>query len=78
MKKKIRRRIFSDTYPPHVETYRKFAYPSPPKKVRHLLWTAPIQYIFTVQSVFKSEGPAVIKGNDYKETKPFHQYFCSL
>ena len=39
--KKIRRRIFFDTYPLHIETYRKFAYPSPPKKVRRLLWTAP-------------------------------------
>ena len=39
---KIQYRIFFDPYPPHIETYRKLAYTSPPKKFRRLLWTAPI------------------------------------
>ena len=37
----FRRRNSYDTYPPHIVKYRNFRPPSPPKKVRRLLWTAP-------------------------------------
>ena len=39
--KKIRRRNFYDPPSPHIVQYRNFKTPSPPKKVRRLLWTAP-------------------------------------
>ena len=39
--KKIRRRISNDPYPPYIVQYRILKTPSPPKKVRRLLWTAP-------------------------------------
>ena len=47
--KKIRRRIFYDTYPPHIVIHRNWKTPSPPKKVRRLLWTAP-KVIIQVQT----------------------------
>ena len=39
--KKIRRRNSFDPYPPDIVKYRNLRPPSPPKKVRRLLWTAP-------------------------------------
>ena len=39
--KKFRRRISFDPYPPDIVKYRNLRPPSPPKKVRRLLWTAP-------------------------------------
>ena len=39
--KKVRRRNFYDPPSPHIEQYRILNDPSPPKKVRRLLWTAP-------------------------------------
>ena len=36
-----RYRIFFDTPSPHIDPYRQFADPSPPKPCRRLLWTAP-------------------------------------
>ena len=39
--KKIRRRTSFDPYPPDIVKYRNLRPPSPPKKVRRLLWTAP-------------------------------------
>jgi hypothetical protein len=40
----FRRRIFYDNYPPHIVQYRNLMTPSPPKKFRRLLWTAPYVY----------------------------------
>ena len=39
--KKIRRRNFYDPWGGHIVQYRNLMTPSPPKKVRRLLWTAP-------------------------------------
>ena len=67
MKKKIRRRIFSDTYPPHVETYRKFAYPSPPKKFRRLLWTAPKAEMKKYFRLFFGSNEDILKLTDRQD-----------
>ena len=39
--KKIRHRTFYDPQGGHIVQYRNLRHPSPPKKVRRLLWTAP-------------------------------------
>ena len=57
--KKIRRRIFFDTYPPHIAPYRQFDPPSPPLNWRRRLWMAPnCEYLTLIGMSYESKKNA--------------------